>query len=72
MNVAIIVPNEESFMKEYGNGRTFEEACADIDTAAQFLKALNLFARKDGIKGYEIPMACYLETEPFSVRTSTS
>ena len=49
--MAIIVPDEEKFMKEYGNGRTFEEACADPETAANFLVAINKFAREDGVKG---------------------
>ena len=65
--MAIIVPDEEKFMKEYGNGRTFEEACADPETAANFLVAINKFAREDGVKGYEVPKAIYLEHELFSV-----
>jgi len=65
--VAIIVPEEEKFMKEYGKDRTFEEACADPETAANFLVAINKFAREDGVKGYEVPKAIYLEHELFSV-----
>jgi len=66
-NVAIIVPDEEKFMKEYGKGRTFEEACADPETAANFLVAINKFARDDGVKGYEVPKAIFLEHELFSI-----
>ncbi|CAG5113191.1 Oidioi.mRNA.OKI2018_I69.chr2.g7319.t2.cds [Oikopleura dioica] len=66
-NVAIIVPDEEKFMKEYGKCRTFQEACADPDTAANFLSAINKFAREDGVKGYEVPKAIYLEHELFSI-----
>ncbi|CAG5113189.1 Oidioi.mRNA.OKI2018_I69.chr2.g7318.t1.cds [Oikopleura dioica] len=66
-NVAIIVPEEDKFMKEYGKGRTFEEACTDPDTIAKFLTAINEFARQDGVKGYEVPKAIYLEHELFSI-----
>ena len=69
-NVAIIVPEEDKFMKEYGKGRTFEEACTDPDTIAKFLTAINEFARQDGVKGYEVPKAIYLEHELFSVRNN--
>ena len=69
-NVAIIVPEEEKFMKKYGKGRSFQDACADADTTAKFLAAINEFAREDGVKGYEIPKAIYLEHEPFSVRSN--
>ena len=55
--MAIIVPEEEKFMKEYGKDRTFEEACADPETAANFLVAINKFAREDGVTGYEVPKA---------------
>lgn len=65
--MAIIVPDEEKFMKEYGKGRTFEEACADPETAANFLVAINKFAREDDVKGYEVPKAIFLEHELFSV-----
>ena len=54
-------------MKEYGKNRTFQEACADRNIAAAFLAVINKFAREDGLKGYEVPKAIHLETEPFSV-----
>ena len=45
----------------------FSAICNDKGTMEMILKDINEWARKEGLKGFEIAKAIHLESDPFSV-----
>ena len=67
-NVAVIVPDEVELRKKVKDDeKSFEDLCKEKSVNEAVLTAVNEFARKEGLKGFEIAKAIHLEHDPFTV-----
>jgi len=67
-NVAVVVPDEIELRKKLKDETTpLSEICAQKTTVEMVMAAANEFARKEGLKGFELARAIHLEHDPFSV-----
>lgn len=67
-NVAIIVPDEIEFRKKLKDQETsFEDLCSNKANVETLMTTVNEFARKEGLKGFELARAIHLEHDPFTV-----
>ncbi len=71
--VAVVVPDEEVALKwasDSGNaslvGLDMKALCQSKDLNNKIMKEIKVFAKKNGLHGFETPRAIYLESEPFS------
>ncbi|KAJ2607940.1 medium-chain fatty acid-CoA ligase faa2 [Coemansia sp. RSA 1365] len=76
--VAILVPNEEFLRREIeGNSTISDRAskplnnlCMDQDVIQLMMNIVKSWGQKNDLKGFEIPKAVYLESDPFSVENN--
>ncbi|KAJ1718493.1 medium-chain fatty acid-CoA ligase faa2 [Coemansia biformis] len=71
--VAIVVPNEALLTQATGAtlvhllDKPFAALCRESEVAGLVLKAMDTWGRSNALKGFEIPKAVYLESDPFSI-----
>ncbi|KAI8815019.1 hypothetical protein BJ742DRAFT_782010 [Cladochytrium replicatum] len=69
--VAIIVPDEETFVKwadgKFGAGRGYAKHAADDAVRKALCKELEAFGKKNDLKGFENIKALYIDTKEFSM-----
>ncbi len=69
--VAIVVPDEEA-SKAWGAknnmaNATFKEIASSDAFRSSLLSELQTFGKANGLKGFELPRAIFIETIPFSI-----
>ena len=69
-NVAVIVPEQDEFLKTFksDSNSSFATACEDISNRKRFISIINDFGRQNGLKGFEVIKSVHLDSNPFSVR----
>ena len=69
-NVAVIVPEQDEFLKTFksDSSASFATACDDISIRKRFISIINDFGRLNGLKGFEVIKSVHLDPDPFSVR----
>ena len=67
-NVAVIVPEQDEFLKTFKSDSSFAMACEDISNRKRFISIINDFGRQNGLKGFEVIKSVHLDPNPFSVR----
>ena len=72
-NVAVIVPEQDEFLKTFksDSNACFATACEDISNRRRFISIINDFGRQNGLKGFEVIKSVHLDPDPFSVRFLT-
>ncbi|KAJ2809501.1 medium-chain fatty acid-CoA ligase faa2 [Coemansia guatemalensis] len=76
--VAILVPNEEFLRREVEGtaaisdraSKPLADLCKDQDVIQLMMKNVKIWGQKNDLKGFEIPKAVYLESDPFSVENN--
>jgi len=68
-NVAVIVPEQDEFLKTFksDSSASFATACDDISIRKRFILIINDFGRQNGLKGFEVIKSVHLDPDPFSV-----